>query len=248
MGNRHRKQKPNRFYSGVKEENDNLLMELIWKQREGIYLQYLLNLLGKESFMASTNMSMSPVTIYHILNEIIINNRSRIIEFGSGNSTICIAALLSKLNLKAKFYSIDDDNNWLESIKQSLILNEVSGADIEFIHAPIKETTQFVSTLSPFFNWYDTNILENKIGNEEFDLIIIDGPKGTLCPFSRFPAIPFLVNHLANSYSLFLDDIDRMHENTILKEWSTILNQDISFKKQKYGGIFKNARYSSYPK
>lgn len=242
------KQESNQDNSNAEEENYSLLLKLIWKQSEGVYLQYLLNLLGPGHFIASTEMSMSPVTIYHILNDIALNDKTKIIEFGSGNSTIFVAALLNKLNLKATFFSVDDDDNWIENIKQSLLLNGISKVHVEFIHAPIKRTTQFDAALSPFFNWYDTNILKTKIGDEKFDLVIVDGPNGALCPFSRFPAVPFLTGHLANSYSLYLDDTDRPEEKAILKKWSMLLEQDISFIKQKYGNIVKNAKYYTHPK
>ncbi|MGN6299173.1 MAG: class I SAM-dependent methyltransferase [Ginsengibacter sp.] len=248
MVKQQKKQTSDEIFSEPKEDNFSLLMELIWKQREGVFVQYLLNLLGHGKFIASTEMSMSPATIYHILNEIIINQRSSIIEFGSGNSTIYIAALLCKFNLKAKLYSVDDDNDWIENIKQSFVLYEINGANVEFIHAPIKKTTQFVSNLSTFFKWYDPTVLQKKIRNKKFDMVIVDGPKGSLCPFSRFPAVPFLLDHLADSYSLFLDDTNRMQENKIFNEWSILLNEDSSLVKQKYGSITKNTKYYSYPK
>jgi hypothetical protein len=79
-------------------------------------------------------------------------------------------------------------------------------------------------------------------------MVIVDGPKGSLCPFSRFPAVPFLLDHLADSYFLFLDDTNRIQENKIFNEWSILLNEGSSLVKQKYGSITKNTKYYSYPK
>src|SRR5690242_11048593 len=54
-----------------------------------------------------TTFSMMPSTVVHILNDMVINDRKMIIEFGSGNSTIFIARLIHLLGSGIQFYSID---------------------------------------------------------------------------------------------------------------------------------------------
>ena len=192
--------------------------ELMWKQKESACLQYLLNLIGPGEYLASTVMAMSPVTICHILNEIIINGRKNVIELGSGNSTIYIARLLKKLDRNINFISVDSDDKWIDIIRVKL--KEMQTEDmVSFVHAPIVRDMHLPSSLANTFNWYNPDVLLTAIGNAKFDLIIVDGPQGMLCPFARYPAFPYLKNNVKDSAIIFLDDASRTDEKEIARAW-----------------------------
>lgn len=233
-------------HSALKSDVKQIHKNLLWAQKENACLQHLLNLLGSGSYLPQTEMTMSPVTVCHILNEIIINKRKNIIEFGSGNSTVYIAKIIKSLGLQAKFYSVDSDAVWISNVTESLAGIRVQDA-VEFIYVPVTETEQYVSVLAPSFKWYDAGALQQRTLSEKFDLVIVDGPTGNLCPFSRYPAIPFLLNNLADSYSIFLDDVGRSDEEKILKAWADLLKQNIIEQNIRYACISKNAGFITKP-
>ena len=63
----------------------------------------LLKMFDNNVFIPITNWSISPNEVLHICNDIVINKKTNIIEFGSGFSTICIAQLLKINNIEANF-------------------------------------------------------------------------------------------------------------------------------------------------
>ena len=58
--------------------------------------------------------------------------------------------------------------------------------------------------------------------DREFDLLIVDGPPGST-PQSRYPAIPYFRESLADDYAVILDDANRPEEQEILKRWQAEL-------------------------
>jgi len=233
-------------HSALKSDARQMHKEALWAQKENQCLQYLLNLLGPGNYLPQTEMAMSPVTICHILNEIIIKKRSNIIEFGAGNSTVYIAKIIKSLGLQVKFYSVDSDEQWINQVAENLAALGVKDA-VEFIYSPVKDTGEYASALASSFKWYDAGVLKQRTLSQEFDLIIVDGPTGSLCPFSRYPAIPFLLNSLAGSYCIFLDDAGRIDESEILKAWAGLTGQKITEINKRYACISKNSAFITKP-
>lgn len=233
-------------YSALKSDARQMNKDIFWAQQENACLQYLLNLLGPGNYLPHTEMAMSPITICHILNEIIINKRSSIIEFGAGNSTIYIAKIIKSFGLRVKFYSVDSNEGWINCVTENLVALCVQDA-VELIYAPVKETSGYASVLASSYKWFDSDVIRKKIDSEKFDLIIVDGPTGKLCPFSRYPAIPFLLHNFAESYTIFLDDAGRTDEAQILNEWVGITGQKIAEINKRYGCISKNTGFITKP-
>ncbi len=233
-------------HSALKSDARQMNRDIVWAQKENACLQYLLNLLGPGNYLPQTEMAMSPVTICHILNEIIINKRSSIIEFGAGNSTVYIAKIIKTFGLKVKFYAVDSDEQWVNRVTENLTKVGVQDA-IELIVAPVQESPDYATALASSFKWYDSEVIKKKINEEKFDLIIVDGPTGKLCPFSRYPAISFLLNRLAESYTIFLDDAGRTDETKILNEWAGLTGQKITEINKRYACISKNTGFITKP-
>src|SRR5690554_4806588 len=68
-------------------------------QQASLDYAQLSRLFPESNFIPFTTWTISPSVILHILNDIVINNRSNIIEFGSGASTLYIAKLIQTLKL-----------------------------------------------------------------------------------------------------------------------------------------------------
>ena len=185
-------------------------------------LTNITKLLDANTFIPFTAWSLSPFVIDMVLNDILINKRSKIIEFGSGNSTIFIAKLIKVYDLDIIFFSVDSDQKWINKVKKQL-KKENCIDKVCFIEAEIKD----VSSNLAFRNqkkWYDTKSLLNSLPKDLlFDLVLVDAPWGGTTSYSRFSAIPFLKDSLDEAFSIYLDDIHRNEELEIAKEWSNIL-------------------------
>lgn len=180
-------------------------------------------LFQESNFIPFTSWSLSPTVILHILNDISINERRNIIEFGSGVSTLYIAKLIKTLKLDAKFYSVESNEEWYLKMKQELAVYNL-GDIVTLIYAPLKDVDNEFR-LHDQKLWYDTEIILSAIdGKKYMDLIIVDGPFGAITPYVRYSAIPFLQNRLSNNFAIFLDDTNREQEHQIAMLWSKLLN------------------------
>lgn len=183
----------------------------------------LQNLINEPFFVPMTTWSMSPSTILHVLNDISINNRLNVIEFGSGASTFYIAKLIKQYSLKTKFFSVESDEEWMNQLYNQLKLYNLEDF-VELIFAPIVEVPKSLSYKGQK-TWYDTKILSTKLAYlETVDLILVDGPIGKSTPFARYSAIPFLAEKISEDFTVFLDDIHRKQEQEIIKQWSKQLD------------------------
>jgi len=185
---------------------------------EDIYSYLLIQDLVKfPEYFATTTSSLRFHTLAVILNDIIINQRKSIIEFGSGVSTLAISNLIKKNNLKCSFVSIEDNKEWFDYINSFLSRNDLQ-KNVKIIYAPLES-----SDLALGDNlWYSMQALNNCISKEpKFSLAIIDGPAAwkPKIRLSRYPAIPYLINFLAEEYSIYLDDTNRKGEKEVFSLW-----------------------------
>ncbi|MEO8773219.1 MAG: hypothetical protein ABI371_02710 [Gelidibacter sp.] len=229
---------------------DGKLKTLFKRQRAISQIQFnyaQLNQLFTDTsfFIPMSKWAMSPSTIAHVLNDIIVNDRKSIIEFGSGASTLYIAKLLKSNKIEASFFSVESNSDWADKIKKQLELLDLSSY-VTIINAPIKSIdTSFA--LGEQKVWYAIETLNDSLKTAPyFDLVLVDGPFGGLTFNSRFSAIPYLKDKLAKTYAVFLDDIDRDDEKDILKNWEDIL-QCSKQTTERYAVLSSNTEFFSKP-
>lgn len=181
----------------------------------------LCQLFKEESFIPFSAWAISPSTILHVLNDIVINKRRNIVEFGSGASTFYIAKLLKVLQINAVFYSIESDEEWFLQMRKQIEISQLEEY-VTIFHAPQTLVSENLK-LQGQKTWYDVEVLKTKLNENNIDLILVDGPFGGSTKFARYSAIPFLKSKLAKDYSVFLDDVNRADEQEIAKEWENIL-------------------------
>lgn len=185
------------------------------------------SLFSDNEFIPFTTWSISPSTISHILNNILLNQKKSIIELGLGASSLYIAKFL-KLNSvqNVSYYCVESDKNWISKISELAELYDIKDY-LKIIYAPISS----VGTEICYKNqnkWYNTSHLEKSLLNRKFDLMIVDGPWKGVSPFARFSAIPFFQPWLSDNFSIFLDDTDRAEEWEIAGEWKKILKCNVT--------------------
>ena len=136
---------------------------------DSMSLQLLLKMFSEQSFLPLTSWSISPKEVLHICNEIVVNKRNCIVEFGSGFSTVCIAQLLKINNIEAKFYSVESDIEWINSLKKILKSNDSEGY-VEFLYSPINNISSKYA-LKNQEKWYDVESLQRLSCEKNIDLI-----------------------------------------------------------------------------
>jgi len=181
---------------------------------------YALNLLqpliNGYPFLPFSGSSLRPFCLTHILNDIMVNQRKNIIEFGSGISTIIIGRLIKKNCLDAELLSVEHDENWVGTLKE-ILKNEKVDDVIKVIYAPLKKCKIAIDNNE----WYSIDVLNKATKNKKFDMVIVDGPPAWEKPkaIARYPAVPFISNKLTDKFSIYLDDAVRMGEQAVLRMW-----------------------------
>lgn len=210
-----------------RNRDNKSLVDTEKKLIEDIYCRQLLNnLFEGHDQLPITKSSMSFFAIAMILNDLQINKRQNIIEFGSGLSTILMARLIKKNNLSCKIYSVEHDKNWFDLLN-TILKKENTNKNVVSIHAPLSSSKKSKNSLE----WYNEDILLNSLPeNIFFDLVIIDGPpaheKSKI--LSRYPALPFLNNKLNKSFSVYVDDASRDGEQKVINYWEKEYNLSFS--------------------
>jgi hypothetical protein len=187
------------------------------QKADDIYSISLLQpLLNGYPFLPFTGASLRPFCLVHILNDIVINGRKSIIEFGSGLSTIMMGRLIKKNNMAATVFSVEHDKEWAK-VMEGILHNEGLAEIVTVDYIPLKEW----ELQGNKYNWYDIELLSHRIEGRQFDMVIIDGPpaweKGK--ELSRYPALTFIKEKLSADHSIYLDDADRPGEQYILELW-----------------------------
>jgi predicted O-methyltransferase YrrM len=155
--------------------------------------------------------SSSFLILWKLLTE---TSPSRIIEFGSGASTLVLAAY-ARAYMKPSHdlplvVSVENHEGWLENTKEKLKKVELLPY-VRFIHAPIQEqllmgTRRKAYSLPPGCFGED----------EKFDFCLIDGPPRDI---GRSGSLPLIEANLADGATVLLDDIFRPGEQKAWLEW-----------------------------
>jgi hypothetical protein len=205
---------------------------------------YALQLLNVElaDALPWTSSAPRPGLVCCLINDIRINRRHTVVEFGSGVSSLVIAGALDPGT--QRLISFEHDEDWANHVSDQL--GRLDLADrCQVVHAPLRPCEHSVDT-SP---WYDIEVVRNSLESLEVDVVICDGPPAYSrdTRMARYPAMPALRSMLASSYSVYLDDIDRSSEREIARLWSDLLQ--IPFSYQLLRGSFavgvKGAHYNS---
>jgi predicted O-methyltransferase YrrM len=146
-----------------------------------------------------------------ILLDIILEKKPQVIlETGSGTSTLIIAYALQK-NGSGKIFSLENNEKYAEKTRENISKHGLEDF-VEVVYAPLKELPIKGKT----WQWYDTSILPEI---KTIDLLIVDGPKRTLQPMSRYPAMPLVFDKLTDRAIVVLDDFNTDEEKAMVNLW-----------------------------
>lgn len=187
------------------------------QKNDDIYAMSILQpLLSGKDYLAINGGALRPFCMAYILNEIIINKRKSVIEFGSGISTILIARLIKENELPVSFVSVEHNIEWIEVLNKQLKKENLTDfVKIEHINL-VDQNTEIGKVLS-----YDSKRVLNIIAGNKYDLIIVDGPPANKreIRYSRYPVFFNFRNNLFNDYCLIIDDANRKGEKEIINRY-----------------------------
>ncbi len=165
-----------------------------------------------------TAAAMAPSAICALLNEILINRRKTVVEFGAGISTLYIAKMMQ--DIEGQLISFEHDRAWLSVVENMLAKHNVADS-AKVIHAPLGSCSCALDGRE----WYNEDVVKAALAGKVLDGVIVDGPPASdpALELARYPAVPVIREFLGESFFVFLHDIDRPGETCVFKKWEDIL-------------------------
>lgn len=160
-----------------------------------------------------TRWSSSPALAARLIGLIKTNRPKRIVELGSGVSTLVMAYAARQAGV-GEITSLDHDAVYADITRRNLTAHGLS--DIaRVLDAPLID----VQTSRGRRTWYDVAALADL---KDIDLLIVDGPPRKSGPDARWPAFDLLQSRLAPGAIVVLDDTVRRDEKASVDSWSAI--------------------------
>lgn len=225
---------------------DNLvnINDIQYKSLELIYLELkyglLFNDIIKDSkWLKNKNFSLINsdsnysfmYVLYRILDKVKPKN---ILEFSLGQTTKMTTQYVDS-NKESKLTVIDSNQEWIDLFSDNLILSEnvhLAFCDLELF--------KFESTEN-----YHYKNLSNIVGDNKFDLIIINGPQGflsgaydVLIEYPRSDIWDLIDDNLNGEFIIIMDNYNRAGEKNTIQELKKLLNKkNILFYTYKVSGL-----------
>lgn len=170
--------------------------------------QVLRPLLDDGPYLPWSSGALRPAALVVVCNEIVHRGRVRIVECGSGLSTVVLARLLRQRADGGTLVALEHDAGWTALVSDLLRRESLDGS-AQVVHAPLEG--------DPL--WYARSALAQT--PERIDLLIVDGPPAFDPGHGRRrePALGAFETRLGENASVILDDIERPGEQQVLAEW-----------------------------
>ena len=132
-----------------------------------------------------------------------------IVECSSGATTVVLGRCC-QLNKQGKVFSLENAEEYALNTRNNLKDFALdSYADV--IYAPLEA----VEVNNESYQWYETK----NLSKQKIELLVIDGPPGSIQKYSRLPALPKLFSQLTDQAVIFLDDAARDDEKAMVDLW-----------------------------
>ena len=178
-----------------------------WREEDLHAWHVLCPLLLQGGYLPWTTGSMRPAGLVAVCNEIVHGARTRIVECGSGVSTVVLARLLRERHAGG-LVALEHDGHWA-ALMQDHLRRETLDTIARVVHAPLQGEPP----------WYGLAGLDEV--PDEVDLLVVDGPPACEPGHStrRAPALPRFTERLAAGATVMLDDISRPGERKVIASW-----------------------------
>ncbi|QLL23800.1 methyltransferase domain-containing protein [Actinobacteria bacterium IMCC25003] len=176
--------------------------------RQSEFYAQLIRLLDLSAPIPATrSWAASPDVLLTLLDLAKSAKPSRILDLGSGMSTL----VLAKSAPQATVISIDNSPEYAEKTQKLLASHGISNVEIRV--APLTPHSSGV-------DWYELSQLHD-VSN--IDLLFIDGPPGSKNPKARYPAIAECIAKLSPRAVIVIDDAGRDGERDMAQEFAKAL-------------------------
>lgn len=175
-----------------------------------------------DAYLPWSSSAISPVTAARLCNELAINGRRTVVEFGPGVSTLVMAAWAEKARQPLTIVAFEENLAWIEVLSEQL--NTGDYASVRFVHAPLSSPGQEYPMAVR--RWYSANA--DDLPDAPIDLVVVDGPSAyqPQWMYDRYPALPFVREYLSSRCAIVLDDSRRPGEAAIVQAWKASLSAD----------------------
>ena len=153
----------------------------------------------------------------YMLYRILDNTKPQnILEMGMGQTSRLTSQYVTYCNPDAMLDIIENDAGWIATYQPQLAQNEhikVHQRDLEFFTYDRNECRKYKD-------------LNEVVSNTKYDLIIIDGPWGSLQNLPRSNVLDLIKNHnLANDFIIIFDDTERSGEQNTVAQTIKLLQE-----------------------
>ncbi|MEU6246723.1 class I SAM-dependent methyltransferase [Glycomyces sp. NPDC047010] len=151
-----------------------------------------------------------PELTRYLAEEVAARGGARVLECGSGTSTVVLALVARSLGA-GQVTALEHDPHYAAQTRAELEARNLGGWG-KVVDAPLTD----VDLGGERWRWYDPGLLPHN----EIDILLVDGPPGPTGPQARYPALPVLAERLAKDALVVLDDADRPDERAIAARWT----------------------------
>lgn len=143
--------------------------------------------------------------------QVIVSERPNyVLELGSGLSTLVMAYALEEAG-GGKLVALEDHRGYAERTRRMLADHGLHGC-AQVVYVPIAA----LELEEGQHYWYSLDSLPDEMS---IDMLLIDGPSGSLLREIRYPALPVLRRYLANGATILVDDTNRQRDQAIVERW-----------------------------
>lgn len=187
------------------------------KQHKHLYLhmESLMNIYRmiepRKPLPSMSGWAATPELALTLINLIKIHGYGRVLDIGSGVSTVVAGYALQQMRGQGTVVSLEHEEEYYQKTQQLITEHELDDV-VELRNAPLTE--QDVGSETHL--WYEAKQLQDI---DSIDLIIVDGPPGKTQHNARYPAVPLLYERLLPGGSIIMDDYAREEEAEIVDKW-----------------------------
>jgi len=160
---------------------------------------------------ATRGWAASPDLLVVLVDLVISERPSLVVECGSGASTLWLALAMRRFGIDGRIIALDHDPVFGGKTRDLLARHDV-GDLAEVRDAPLESFSLDGET----YPWYARRAWEDLTG---IDLLFVDGPPATTGHQARYPALPLLGGALSPVATAVLDDLVVPDMQKVLRLW-----------------------------
>ena len=160
---------------------------------------------------ATRGWAASPDLLMVLVDLVITERPSLVVECGSGASTLWLALAMRRFKIDGRIIALDHDPVFGGKTRDFLARHDVRDL-AEVRDAPLESFSLDGET----YSWYARRAWEDLTG---IDLLFVDGPPAATGHQARYPALPLLSGSMSPVATAVLDDLVVPDMQKVLRRW-----------------------------